>query len=78
METIDDVQQYLESSKYNMTARCWLNNTQIKQCLLEEHFIWNEYLIKINKESKVRPLTESIEYYLKNPWLIDNQFDPPL
>ncbi|TWT00120.1 hypothetical protein [Planomicrobium sp. CPCC 101079] len=78
MKTINDVQEYLISRKDNMTAKRWLRNNRITQYILEEHFKWNRDFIRFDQESKTRDLSENIEYYLTNPWLIDNHFEPPL
>lgn len=78
METVYDVQQYLRSRKYNMTAKGWLQNNRIQQLILEEHLNWNEDFIRFNPKSKKRALGEIIEYYLKSPWLLDGKFHPPL
>ncbi|MGB6407506.1 MAG: hypothetical protein WBF39_08515 [Planococcus donghaensis] len=78
MATIQDVQHCLTHKRDHLTARRWAKNRRIQQRILEKHFEWNEKLLQFNRVDQLRPLKANIDHYLDNPWLIDDQFNPPV
>lgn len=78
MTTLEDVQQCLLHKKDHLTARRWAKNRRIQQRILEKHLEWNEQLLQFNQADQMQPLNVNIDLYLDNPWLIDDQFKPPV
>ncbi|MDN7243978.1 hypothetical protein [Planococcus shenhongbingii] len=76
MDSVQDVEIYLLSKKYNLTARRWAKNKRIKQRILEKHLMWNGDHLKINRIDMLLPLNTNIDHYLEHPSLIDDQFKP--
>lgn len=74
MDSIQDVERILVSKKSNLTARRWVRSTRMKQRILDTHTSTNGYHLKTNRIDLLQTLEESIEDYLENPSLIDDQF----
>lgn len=77
MITIRDVERVLATKKGNLTARRWLNDPIAKKYILEKHNAWNEDHVKINEPSMIFSLEENLDYYLANPFLIDEEKEQP-